>query len=274
MVKNLLLESVDQQTVRVCQITDAHLGKTSEETLLGINTESSLQAVLAMVAQKSQALDLLLCTGDLSNDGSPEAYQRFHQRVGSLKKPQVWLPGNHDSHERMAASFAADTDVLSRRVDIGAWTILMLDSSVPKQVGGELGEAELNFLKQQLPQLSERHVMVCVHHHTLPMNCAWLDTQVIADGDQLLDILSQAPQVKVLLCGHVHQDSTKQHAHFDLISTPSTCIQFAPNSDEFKLDLLNPGCRWFELYPDGSYQTQVERVTGVEFEVDTQASGY
>lgn len=98
MVKNLLLESVDQQTVRVCQITDAHLGKTSEETLLGINTESSLQAVLAMVAQKSQALDVLLCTGDLSNDGSPEAYQRFHQRVASLKKPQVWLPGNHDSH--------------------------------------------------------------------------------------------------------------------------------------------------------------------------------
>lgn len=274
MLKNVWLQPADTQAIRLCQITDAHLGKTSDEALLGVNTESSLQAVLTMAAQKPVAPDLVLCTGDLSNDGSPQAYRRFHQRLNSLQTPQAWLPGNHDSRERMSKAFSTESDFLSRRIDIANWTILMLDSSVPGQVAGELGSDELKFLQQQLPLLSERHVMVCVHHHALAVNCRWLDEQKIADADQLLDILVQAPQVKMLLCGHVHQETCQRHAHFDVISSPSTCIQFAPNSDEFKLDLQNPGCRWFELYPDGRYQTQVERVTEMAFEVDLSASGY
>ncbi|NJR64597.1 MAG: 3',5'-cyclic-AMP phosphodiesterase, partial [Leptolyngbyaceae cyanobacterium CRU_2_3] len=43
--------------------------------------------------------------------------------------------------------------------------------------------------------------------------------------------------------------------------TPSTCVQFSPNSDEFAIDPEGqPGWRLLTLYPDGRYETVVQRV--------------
>jgi Icc protein len=58
------------------------------------------------------------------------------------------------------------------------------------------------------------------------------------------------------------------------MSTPSSCIQFAPGSECFKADDQPPGYRWLDLYSDGRIETAVSRVTGVTFEVDLDSSGY
>ena len=49
-----------------------------------------------------------------------------------------------------------------------------------------------------------------------------------------------------------------------LMSSPSTCIQFAPLSKEFKIDALSPGYRWLELFDDGAISTGVQRLQGIE----------
>ncbi len=47
-----------------------------------------------------------------------------------------------------------------------------------------------------------------------------------------------------------------------MMSTPSTCAQFLPNSDDFALDSRPPGYRWLELSSDGSISTRVLWVEG------------
>jgi 3',5'-cyclic-AMP phosphodiesterase len=60
-----------------------------------------------------------------------------------------------------------------------------------------------------------------------------------------------------------------------LMSSPSSCIQFAKNSACFKLDRLNPGYRSLSLYPDGTIRTTVSRVTAVDFAINYDAAqGY
>ena len=59
-----------------------------------------------------------------------------------------------------------------------------------------------------------------------------------------------------------------------LMSTPSSCIQFAPHSDDFLVDDIAPGYRWLELQADGEIETAVCRVEGVEFNVDLESKGY
>ena len=41
------------------------------------------------------------------------------------------------------------------------------------------------------------------------------------------------------------------------MSSPSTCAQFLPNSDDFALDVRSPGYRWLELSDNGAMHTKV-----------------
>ena len=55
--------------ITIAQITDNHLFDDPSLTLRGINTNASFQAVLAAIADLAPQPDLLLATGDLTQDG-------------------------------------------------------------------------------------------------------------------------------------------------------------------------------------------------------------
>jgi Icc protein len=58
---------------------------------------------------------------------------------------------------------------------------------------------------------------------------------------------------------HQSHDSLRRNAHGELrlMSTPSTCVQFLPKSDDFVLDTLPPGFRTLQLHADGRIDSQV-----------------
>jgi Icc protein len=72
----------------------------------------------------------------------------------------------------------------------------------------------------------------------------------------------------------VHQEFRAVRDGLLLLASPSTCVQFAPGSDTFRLDERAPGLRWLELGADGSLETRVERVQGVALEYDRESTGY
>ncbi|MCY1451598.1 3',5'-cyclic adenosine monophosphate phosphodiesterase CpdA [compost metagenome] len=58
-----------------------------------------------------------------------------------------------------------------------------------------------------------------------------------------------------------------------LLASPSTCIQFEPGSEDFKVGEQAPGYRWLRLHPDGAVDTGVSRVSDFEFTIDYE-DGY
>jgi len=258
--------------VRVAQLTDTHLEEQRGGTLLGMDTDASFAHVLDLVRAGPRP-DLLLATGDLANHGSEAAYLRLREGFESLDLPWFWLPGNHDSGELMARSFGA-RHPLVRSICVGAWQIVMLDSTVEGEVGGHLGAHELALLERLLAAEPRRHALVCLHHQPVAIGCAWLDEQMVADASGLFAVLARHRQARALLWGHVHQDFSLVRDGLQLLATPSTCIQFAPQSEGFRLDERPPGMRWLELHHDGRLETRVARVTGVEFSYDRDSAGY
>lgn len=256
------------------QITDTHLGELPGSVLLGMDTDVSLGHVLDLVRAERDQADLLLATGDISSNGSLASYQRFYQLSQGLARHACWLPGNHDDWLVMQQALANKPE-LKRSVRAGNWQIIMLDSTTPGQPGGNLSNAELAFLRQTLESSTAKHVLLCLHHHTVPTGCDWLDRQQVINSAAFFQLISRFDLVRGVLCGHVHQSLDHWHQGIKLMATPSSCIQFAANSTDFKLDRLNPGYRWLELYDDGEIGTGVSRVTGVDFDVDyDQSSGY
>ena len=259
--------------VRIAQLTDTHLEERRGGTLLGMDTDASLGHVLELVRAAPQAPDLLLATGDLANHGSEAAYRRLRESLDALGLPWFWLPGNHDEGTQMRRVIGRERPMV-RSIRVGAWQIVMLDSTVPGEVGGRLGTGELALLERLLAAEPARHALVCLHHQPVAIGCAWLDEQMVADADELFAVLDRHPHVRALLWGHVHQDFAARRGSVQLLASPSTCIQFAPASEGFRLDEQAPGLRWLELHADGQLLTRVARVQGVDFCFDRESAGY
>lgn len=261
-------------TVRVVQVTDTHLCREPGGKLLGMDTDHSLGAVLESVSDERAHIDIVLGTGDLSDNGSREAYLRLHRAFSELPGKKYWLPGNHDLRAEMEA--VAGSDCLSGQIEAGNWQIVMLDSQIPGEVGGRLGDAQLALLEAALrrAQSSSLFSLVCLHHQPVPIGCDWLDQQMVEDADAFWDLVDQYPGVRGVLWGHVHQQIDHWRGDILLMSSPSTCVQFKPGSVDFAADDQSPGYRWLDLVADGSIDTGVSRVTGVPFVVDLESDGY
>ncbi len=260
--------------VRLVQVTDTHLQGEANGKLLGMDTDRSLQAVLDLVRSEQPVIDLVLGTGDLSNHGERGAYERLLDYFAGLAAENVWLPGNHDDRAMML-SVAGDTR-LAGEVRLGRWQIVLLDSQLPGQVGGHLGDAELARLDRLLAAATADglYSLICLHHQPVPIGCTWLDQQMVADAATFFETLDAHPGVRAILWGHVHQQYERERGAVRLMSTPSTCVQFRPGQRNFSLDDCAPGYRWLELHADGRVLSDVSRVHDVTLEVDLGSNGY
>ena len=102
----LTLPAANGSAIRILQITDTHLFAGKHESLLGVNTWSSYEAVLDAIIAQHRDYDLIIATGDLAQDHSVEAYQHFAEGISRLPRPCVWLPGNHDFQPAMVDTLA------------------------------------------------------------------------------------------------------------------------------------------------------------------------
>ncbi len=257
--------------IRIAQISDTHLGQDSSYQLLGMDTDFSLGEVLRLCATSASPTDLILLSGDISNDGYLQAYQRLYDLLGR-RDNVVWLPGNHDSVELMKSVCTGRW--YRPRVEKGNWQVVSLDSSVPGSSRGTLGADQFDFLEQVLQKHPDLYTLIALHHHVLPVGSLWLDEQLLSNQQRLFELISGYPQVKAITSGHVHQSTDTLRGGVRVLTSPSTCVQFAPNSREFVVSEEAPGLRWLELYPDGTIETSVERVEDVEFHIDVTAKGY
>jgi len=259
--------------LKVLQLTDPHLMASSEGALLGVNTRQSLAAVIREVLQNHGQPDLILATGDLSQDASREAYQYLGEQLEVFSCPSLWIAGNHDD-SGMLASIAAQYQADRKQLIQGGWNFVMLDSSVHGKVYGELSLGELAFLDSALSQYPHLPAMVCLHHHPVDIGSDWMEKIGLKNRDAFWQVIDKHPQVTVVLWGHIHQELQQQRHGVQLLATPSTCIQFATGSGNFAVESLAPGYRWFELDASGKFTSEVYRAHQFEFDLDEKSTGY
>ncbi|MFU2046768.1 3',5'-cyclic-AMP phosphodiesterase [Avibacterium volantium] len=267
----------DNDVVRLVQITDPHLFKDENGELLGINTQASFNQVLSEIKQSDFDYELVLATGDLVQDSSSEGYLRFCETVQCLEKMVFWIPGNHDFQPKMFDILNHNNGNINplKHLLIGEhWQILMLDSQVFGVPHGQLGQYQIDWLLSKLKDYPERYSLVVLHHHILSTNSAWLDQHNLRNALDLAYALSPFNNVKGILYGHIHQAVDSEWKGYKVMATPSTCIQFKPDSNSFALDTLQPGWREIELYNDGRIETRVKRIQQATFLPNMLGEGY
>ncbi len=258
--------------LRIAQITDPHLFAESNECLLGVRTTDSFMALVNQLQQLNPRPDLLLLTGDLSQDGSVASYKRLQTLLCPLGIPVYWLPGNHDCVEAMAESLNHSLFQSDKSFQRGGWQFILLNSQDPGRVEGRLSPESLQWLDRELSH-SNAPTLVSLHHPPFAVNSNWLDTSILQNTPEFLAVLDRHPQVKLVVFGHIHQEYEQTRNGITFLGTPSTCIQFEPESTNFALGHQQPGFRMIHLYANGQWDSQIQRV---EFSctLDLAATGY
>jgi len=80
-------------SVRLLQLTDTHLYADPEKRMFGVDTHQTLSDVVDAAMQQDPP-DVVIMTGDISQDESPESYARVYEVVRRVGVPIYYLPGS------------------------------------------------------------------------------------------------------------------------------------------------------------------------------------
>lgn len=236
------------------QISDTHLFEDPSSKLWDIAPDPMLDLAMEELGKLDGRPEFVVVSGDCSSDGSVASYRRLDEKVRKLGVPVYYLPGNHDDPETMSRLFCGKElpprEKLTQAFDALGWRFILLDSSVPGEDGGALGDAQRAWLRATLAAQPRTPTIVIVHHNPLPVGSAWLDPMTIADANALTAILDTSSQVRAVLFGHIHQVFETRRDGAQYLSAPSTFFQFKPNSPRFGKDERPPGVRIVRLNGD------------------------
>ena len=94
---------------RIIQISDPHIVPSGQLAYGQVDTAAALASCVKTVNRllpEIGPVDLAIVTGDITDFGTKEEYQRFREIMEPLKLPYRAIPGNHDNVVNMRACFS------------------------------------------------------------------------------------------------------------------------------------------------------------------------
>lgn len=229
----------------IVQITDLHLSRPGRAGVGGADPAAALAATVAAIGRLEQPPAAVIATGDLVDDGHPDAYALLRETLAPLTMPIYLLAGNHDAREPLFAAFpdhaelarGAPDGTLQYEATIGPLRLLALDTLVPGHPWGELCDARLDWLEGKLAQCRGTPVVVAMHHPPFRTLIAAMDGIGLRRGsERLAAILRGYPGVERVICGHLHRSIETRFGGTIAATGPATVHQMHLDFD--------PGARY------------------------------
>ena len=216
----------------LAQITDLHVSAEGSPFDLRHRTGERLARAIEHLRRLDPRPDAVVCTGDLVNEGSPVEYARLAELLAPLPMPCYLIPGNHDDREQLRAAFAhrgflPKEGRLCYQVDLGPLRVIALDTNLPGEPGGRLGEEQLRWLEARLREHPGRLTILLMHHPPFATGIEGMDAMGLEDAAALAQVVGRHPQIERILCGHLHRPIVKRFAGTIASTCPSTGPQVA-----------------------------------------------
>jgi 3',5'-cyclic-AMP phosphodiesterase len=261
--------------IKILHLSDFHLFADPHAKFVNIIPYQSLATIVAEINARSIPPELVVMTGDYSQDHTEESYQLVSKIIRQIKCPISSTLGNHDSPKLWQEMTKHKPFDKNKNTLLTNWQIIILNSHWPEHVEGVLSKEELEFLEDSLIKQPEKPAIVFLHHHPFNTTCQWINRIGLSNAEDFWAIVLRHPQIKAIFCGHVHQENYLLYEGIPCYSTPSTCWQFAPMQEHFRFDQIMPGYRWIELGENGDLTTGVIRLPyNPEFIPDLETKGY
>jgi 3',5'-cyclic AMP phosphodiesterase CpdA len=199
--------------MRILHVSDLHLRRDWQHNRIATDK-------LRQVREVFGEGDVLVVTGDITDDGREEQYAHALELLAPFAGRVVVVPGNHDmgsngllyskdSHKRFAklrAALLADKPYMFRVDGQAVGEIITLDScmrtgSLVDFAQGQIGRWNLWKLKRRLDAMKKTGAVSVVALHHNPFYDDWFCR--LNDAKKFLEVVMG--RADVVLCGHEHK---------------------------------------------------------------------
>jgi 3',5'-cyclic AMP phosphodiesterase CpdA len=210
-------------------LSDTHLLAGGNHLYNSVDSEAHLKHLFANVEASGGRPEAIIFTGDLADRGEADAYLRLRNIVepaaARLGAQVIWVMGNHDNREVFRTELLdepATQRPVDRIYDVNGLRVITLDSSVPGAHWGEVTDAQLDWLAEELSTPAPHGTILAMHHPPVP---SVLDLAVLVelrDQASLAEVL-EGSDVRSIIAGHLHYSSTGTFAGIPVSVASATC---------------------------------------------------
>jgi 3',5'-cyclic-AMP phosphodiesterase len=196
----------------IAQISDIHIGGPNAGS--GERLSQAIDEINAM----SRVPDLVLLTGDVTQNGAPAEWDELQARLSALRPRCEVMPGNHDS---TIAELAGH-----RSIEVGDLHVVLVDSSV-----GEFVDDDAAWLDQELAEHPDHPTAIAIHHPPFETGIWWMDCVGLVGAERFERVVRRHPHVRHVMSGHIHRPIVTAWAGCLLTVCPSTSVAVAGDLD-------------------------------------------
>ena len=226
--------------IKIIQITDTHLFSDKTSQLHGYCTHQSLTEIIEhLIDDRLKKEDVVLLTGDISQDESLESYRLALIQLERLKSTVYWIHGNHDDESKIKTVF--DTSKYVKKLNkfsIKNWDFISINTCRRGTDKGYIDECEMKIFLEKVDESkkSNKNIAIVMHHHPVPVDTPLVDECGLQNSEIFLDTLNKNSEIKLVICGHVHGDYRISLGGKVIETCPATCFQWVKGTDQVKTE--------------------------------------
>lgn len=190
--------------MKIIHVTDPHLVAPGQ-TLCGTDPAERLGRCLDDIARWHPDAEFCVLSGDLTDNGAPEAYAWLRDRLGAFPIRTFPMLGNHDERAAFRAVFPeVGGDYVQQAHQTEAGLFLTLDTLDQGEVGGRLCADRLGWLGARLAEAGGRPVYIFMHHPPCNVGMPLLDQIKLAEPEAFAAALA-GHDIRHIFFGHLHR---------------------------------------------------------------------
>ena len=197
----------------LAQISDTHISLPDPESSRTSERMNALEAFVAHVDGMDEKPDLILHTGDVTHDGTPEEYEAVKAVMNALDIPVYFSLGNRDLGANLVEGLKdlggaeLEGGFLIYSVDGFPVRLIAMDTQNRKSRIGTTCSVRLCILDELLAEQPDTPTALFMHHPPFEVTTSkypfQFDDPVLADA--FMRLVMQNKQVVHLFCGHMHR---------------------------------------------------------------------
>jgi 3',5'-cyclic-AMP phosphodiesterase len=214
----------------IAQITDLHLRPKGQLAHNYVDPMANARATIETVASLSVRPDMIVVSGDIADEGDANTYVWLDQELERHGIPAYVIPGNHDLRAPMRQAFGHHgylnrDGFLHFIVEGGPVRLIALDTVIEHETGGRMCSERCAWLAERLAEDRDTPTVIMMHHQPF-LTGSHFDDIGIEGREVLEEIVSDAPNIARIICGHMHRDICVGWANTLVSVCPSTAFQF------------------------------------------------
>jgi len=198
--------------VLIGHLSDFHLfAKQPDTQLIRLDIADVLRRIFADVAGFEPAIDVVVCTGDLTDGGAKEDYALLRELLAPLSARVLAIPGNHDLRANFRHAFSDilpfdEGELAQYEIIHGGIRFLALDTVIENSVEGRLCPQRLAWVEKKLAEPFAGQTTILMHHPPNGSGLTFFDNIGLVEGGEAFGRMIAPHRGKLnIMCGHIHR---------------------------------------------------------------------